>query len=270
MQVKAVESADSLAELKKQYVQQATAPLDGMWLCGFVPMASHFGIYDKNELVGFFCVNDESYLLQFFVSQNHQTESSQLFENVLHGDIAPFGTTKGAFVSSAEPHYLSLCLDSFTKFEVHSLMYQLAGCSRGQSQIDDLTLTTVRSSQLPELVDFAVAAIGAPAEWLKGYYSNLINREELFGVWENGRLLATGESRGYDKHQTEYADLGVIVTESERGRGMATQVLGQLVAMNEAKGLKSICSTEKTNVAAQKAISRAGFFASNRILQFHA
>ena len=124
--------------------------------------------------------------------------------------------------------------------------------------------------EVSEAVDFAVASIGASAEWLNGYFTNLINRQELFGVWENGRLVATGESRGYDEYQTEYADLGVIVAESERCRGLATQVLKQLDAMNKANGLKSICSTEKTNVAAQKAIGQAGFFASNRIVQFHA
>ena len=130
-------------------------------------------------------------------------------------------------------------------------------------------MTSVDSAQLPQVVDFAVASIGAPEEWLSGYFANLIDRRELFGVWENGQLVATGKSRGYDEYQTEYADVGVIVAESERGRRMATQVLRQLVAMNEASGLKSICSTEKTNVAAQKAIGRAGFLANNRIIQFH-
>ena len=102
------------------------------------------------------------------------------------------------------------------------------------------------------------------------YYGNLIDRRELYGVWENERLIATGESRGDVEYQTEYSDVGVIVAKSERGRGLATQILKQLVAMNQANGLKSICSTEKTNIAAQKAISRAGFVSSNRIIQFHA
>jgi hypothetical protein len=39
--------------------------------------------------------------------------------------------------------------------------------------------------------------------------------------------------------------------------------------MNETNGLKSICSTEKGNIGALKAISRTSFFASNRIFQFH-
>ena len=265
-----MESQDHLTKLKKQYVQQTTAPLDGMWLGGFVPMANHFGCYEGDELVGFFCVNDAGYLLQFLVNQNCQSQSSQLFETVLHGDDLPSGNIKGAFVSTAEPYLLSLCLDCFSKFDVNALMYQLDGGIREKSQENALSMTTVDSSQLSEAVDFAVASIGAPADWLTGYFTNLINRQELFGVWENGRLVATGESRGYDEYQTQYADVGVVVAESERGRGMATRVLRRLVAMNEAKGLKSICSTEKTNIAAQKAIGRAGFFASNRIVQFHA
>ncbi len=269
IQVKKMESQDHLTELKKQYLQQTTAPLDGMWLCGFVPMASHFGCYEDNELVGYFCVNDEGYLLQFFAIQSYQSQSSQLFKSILVGDSLPSGNINGAFVSTAEPYFLSLCLDWFSRFEVNALMYQLDGRVRERPQENALSMAAVDSSQLPDAVDFAVASIGAPAEWLNGYFTNLINRQELFGVWENGRLVATGESRGYDEFQIEYADVGVIVAESERGRGMATRVLRQLVAMNEAKGLKSICSTEKTNVAAQKAISRAGFFASNRIIHFH-
>jgi predicted acetyltransferase len=83
------------------------------------------------------------------------------------------------------------------------------------------------------------------------------------------RLLAIGKIRGYDVFQTDYVDIGIIVTESERGKSLATQVLRQLADMNETNGLKSICSTEKGNIGALKAISRTGFFASNRIFQFH-
>ncbi len=270
MQVTKIESTDGLTELKKQYMQRTTAPLDGMWLCGFVPLASHFGFLEDDELVGSFCVNDEGYMRQFFMHQKYQSQASQLFESILNRDASPTSKIRGAFASTAEPDYLSLCLDQFAKFEVNALMFQREGAPQEEQRENAPALANVESSQLPEAIDFAVASIGAPAEWLNGYYTNLINRRELFGVWENGRLVATGESRGYDEYQTEYADLGVIVAESERGRGLATQVLKQLDAMNKANGLKSICSTEKSNGAAQKAIGRAGFFASNRIVQFHA
>ena len=74
--IKELESTKPLGELKELLVGQATAPLDGMWLCGFVPLATHYGFYDEEELVGFCCVNDEGYLLQFFLTPRHQDRSS--------------------------------------------------------------------------------------------------------------------------------------------------------------------------------------------------
>jgi predicted acetyltransferase len=119
-------------------------------------------------------------------------------------------------------------------------------------------------------VAHCIASIGAPREWLEGYLGGLIAKQELFGAWQDGELIATGESRLSHEHQPGYADLGVIVAPSQRGRGLATQMLRELVDRNDARGLRSICSTQKGNTAAQTAIRRAGFRARNRIVQFDA
>ena len=145
-------------------------------------------------------------------------------------------------------------------------MYRRDQSSSVASQAIELKL--VDMERLAETVRFVKSSVDVQEQWLTGYLTNLINRQELFGYWQDGRLLATGESRGYDEYQLDYADLGVIVAERERGKGLATRVLRQLVAITETKDLTPICSTEKTNIGAQKAISRAGFFAANRIIQF--
>ena len=269
IQIKKLESIDQVSKLKQQYIEQTTAPLDGMWLTGFVPMASHYGFYDGDKIIGFCCINEDGYLLQFYVSPHKQEQASLLFTTVITRKNPSIGKINGAFVSTAEPHYLSLCLDHFTKFKVNALMYQLGlSLKAAQEQDQILQLTIVKTEQLAELVTFAEAAIGAPEQWLKGYFTNLINRQELYGYWKNGRLFATGECRGYDEHQTQYADIGVIVDDSQRGKGLGTKVLKQLIIISKARELKPICSTESTNIGAQKAISRTGFFASNRIVQF--
>jgi len=269
IQIKKVDSIEHLSELKQQYIAQTTAPLDGMWLCGFVPMAKHFGFYENEKLVGFCCINDEGYLLQFYLCPHNQDQASLLFDSILTQNNSPVEKINGAFVSTAEPQYLSFCLDNFSKFKVNALMYQLDEKSKtAQEQKPILHLSVVTSEKLTEVVDFAKSNVGGPEEWLTGYFKNLINRQELFGFWQNGRLLATGESRGFVDYQTNYADLGVIVDEPARGRGLATNVLKQLITISKTKGLKPICSTEKSNIGAQKAISRAGFFTGNRIIQF--
>lgn len=269
IQIKKLESAEQLKKLKQQYINLTTAPLDGMWLCGFVMMANHFGFYEKDELVGFCCINDDGYLLQFYLRYENRDQTSLLFESILAYDHSCIKKIKGAFVSTAEPYFLSLCFDSFPTFEVNALMYQLDEKSvEVQKQRSEIKLNIVKSEQLNEAVNFAKDAIGAPKEWLNGYYGNLINRQELYGYWQKGRLLATGESRNFEDYQTEYGDVGFIVAESQRGKGLGTKVLQALIAITKAKGLKPICSTEKSNISAQKAISRVGFFAGNRIIQF--
>jgi RimJ/RimL family protein N-acetyltransferase len=138
--------------------------------------------------------------------------------------------------------------------------------SNSQHNLVELQVAT--TTQLAEFVQFAATNIGAPQQWLNGYYGNLIARKELFGYWSDTQLLAAGECRLFDHYQTEYADLGVIVSQSERGQGIAKGVLGVLVKYAAKNGLAAMCSTESDNIAAQKAISSAGFLSTHRIVQF--
>ncbi len=259
---------EGLSALKARYLRQATAPLDGMWLFGFVPAAQHHGLFHDDRLVGFYCVDGDGFLLQFMVAPPHEHEAAGALEAIVSG-AGDAARVLGAFSSTAEPHYLATCLDVFGSFEVHTLMYQRDDSRR---VADDVVLPLQRlvATELQEAVRFAHQAIGAPEAWLSGYYAGLIAREELYGYRKEARLVALGERRVNDEHQTDCAELGVIVAESERGKGIATQVLRDLVVLNERADLRSICSTEKGNVGAQRAISRAGFVPRHRIVRFTA
>lgn len=262
-------SLDALKPLKDNYLEQATAPLDGMWLAGFVPASQHYGFYIDSERVGYCCVNDDGYILQFYVEESYQSEGPPLFKKLASNQLKIVNEIHGAFTSTAEPHMLAYCFDVFTHVEVNALMYQSAEAKADSIlPVEPIALQLVDSHHLNAAVNFSVNAIGAPAEWLYGYYENLINRRELFGYWENDVLAATGERRLFDEYQTGYADLGVIVSPDFRGIGLATKVIAQLKSDATAEGKLPICSTERTNIAAQKAITKAGFVAHNRIVKF--
>ena len=262
-----IEQLEELSGLKAEYIEQAIAPLDGMWLCGFVPMATHFGFYKEDELAGFCCINDDGYLLQYYMKPEYYADSSSIFSAIIGKETSPCGEVKGAFCSTAEIQYLSFCLDHAANNQVNTLMFQQI--SEPVKKDTHLPMMTATIEQLAEFVEFAKANIGAPEEWVTGYYTNLIDRQELFGYWQDNKLTAAGECRLFDEHQTKYADLGMVVAESERGKGIATQVLIYLIALANSKGLTAMCSTEKTNIASQKAITRAGLTSSHRIVQFN-
>lgn len=267
LEIKKIESLDEVVELKKQYFAISTAPLDGMWHFGFVPMSDHFGFYEKNNLIGYCSINGEGYMLQFYLSPTAKTQAIELFTLIVQQNIGEIDEIKGAFVSTAETNYLSLCLDNSSSFKVNSLMYQ-KDTTRNINIKEPLEMQLAEQNQLELFVKFANTNIGAPEEWLSGYFNNLIQRKELWGYWNDSELLASGECRFFDEHQTEYADLGMIVAESQRGKGIATRVLQNLSSKAIEKGLLPICSTESDNIGAQKAIARAGLVSSNRIIQF--
>lgn len=267
LNIKKITQINELNILKEAYFKVSTSPLDGMWHFGFVPMAEHFGFYENENLVGFCCINTDKYLLQFYLSATAQVLPKDLFTLIINGNSKVIGEVEGAFVSTAEPQYLSLCLDALSSFTVNGLMYQHSGKEQ-LNKVDQIELMLANSEQLESLINFANKAICAPKEWLTGYYGNLIKRNELWYYSIGGNIIATGECRHFDEHQTEIADLGMIVSPEYRGQGIATQVLNQLVNISEEKGLKAICSTESGNTAAQKAIHKSGFIAQNRIVQF--
>ena len=267
IKIKTIELISELNQLKQAYFAQATAPLDGMWHFAFAPMAKHFGFYLHDSLVGFCCINEEAYMLQFYLQADCQIHCQQLFTLIAEQNSSLIGNINGAFVSTAEPHYLSLCLDNSSSFKVNALLYQRSSKITNQ-QPKCLELQLATKDLLAEFVQFAATNIGAPQQWLNGYYGNLIARKELFGYWHNKQLLAAGECRLFDRYQTEYADIGVIVSQLERGQGIAKKVLAALVRHAEKQGLTAICSTESNNTSAKKAISAVGFLSKNRIVQF--
>ena len=267
LEIRKVESLDDISELKKQYFMQATAALDGMWHFGFVPTSDHFGFYEDNVLVGYCCINDDGYMLQFYLSPAANAQATELFTLIAQQNNPATGTVIGAFVSTAETNYLSLCLDNSRSFKVNALMYQLGSVGHVEKS-ESLEMQLADQEQLADFVEFGTSTIGAPEQWLTAYFGNLIQRKELWGYWVNDQLLASGECRLFDEYQTEFADLGIIVAKSERGRGLATRALYYLINKAAEKDLRPICSTERSNIAAQKAIIRAGLVSSNRIIQF--
>ncbi|MEC6823557.1 GNAT family N-acetyltransferase [Photobacterium piscicola] len=266
LDIQKIESIATIKQFKEHYFAQTTAPLDGMWHLGFVPISQHFGFYENDSLVGYCCINSEGYLLQYYLSPVAKISPSELFLSITQKNNHIIGSITGAFVSTAEPHFLSLCLDNAASVIVHSLMY-CGTQHKAFQRSSDVTLTIATTEQLDIFIDFAVMAIGAPKEWLTGYFKGLISRQELFGYWKNNQLIASGECRKFDQYQSGYADLGIIVHSNFRGKGIATEVIRSLVSIAEKQSLIPMCSTEIDNIGAQKAISAAGLVTKHRITQ---
>lgn len=252
----------NLAELKRQYLNSLGVPLDGMWE-SFVEGGAHWAILGMSadvqncsDPIGYCVLNDEQKVLQFFTRDIQ--DGPHAFEQ-MRTQLAP----SGAFVATQQAAYLSYCLDHQRSLAVNALLYREAA---GPVTPSGLELRVVTEGEFEKAVEFGIAVLGCDLGWLQGYYKDHIAKQQLFGGWKDGSLIAIGECR-ISETQKPYADVGMMVAEKHRGQGLATDILRNLRHMCKARGLKAICSTEVENVAAQKAITNAGFVSEHRILE---
>ncbi len=255
-------SDEDLAGLRRACLASYAAPLDGMWEA-FVSMSSHLEIRSAGERAGYFCVNDEGQLLQFYVAGPFEDVAVELFAAVVARD-----EVQGAMVSTADHLFLGLSLDLQQEVRVHTYLY------RDHRRVAPLLTAAAEASfDVVEAVELdAVAELQRDSleedlgDWLVGYLENLIARRELYALRLGGEIVATGEARVSDS-QPPFVDLGVITMRGYRGRGLASHVLGRLKQLCTERELTPICSTTVENVAAQRAIAKAGFVSRHRILR---
>jgi GNAT superfamily N-acetyltransferase len=253
-------TAQSLSGLKANHVAGLRRPLDGMWQA-FAAMATQHAIECNGRVVGFCAIGDDQKLLQFYLQPGHDAQQ------VFTAAVATLGIT-GAVVASGEADTLAVCLDHQTSISVGALMYEVNEAAPVAEPCfpDHSAFRALTSLELDAAVDFAHAALGADKDWLRGYYGDLIAGQALHGLWLEGTLIATGELRPSASQQT-YADVGMVVSANQRRKGIATNMLRQLLKLCGQAGLKPVCSTEVGNVGAQRAIKKAGFVASQRLLE---
>lgn len=262
------DSRAAVEPLKKAYLSELTAPMDGMWDVGFTNSAPHWAIRSDDRLAGYFVINDANLLLQFYVSPNFVGEAKAIFDKVLKLE-----GVVGAIVSTIDPHCISLCLDVQKKLVVHTFLYEypvLDGNSSWEgSHPSERSFRLAADSDLDRVVALQQKCLSGGndlGDWLRSYSANLIDRGELFVLCEGSNWLGLGECRKSDT-QPGVADLGMMVDPTHRARGFAVEILSRLVRHAQLNELRPICSTTVENVGARKAIARAGFVSRHRILQ---
>jgi len=253
-------NSGDLTDLKQQYLQQLATPLDGMWEV-FATLADHYSIVCEDKIIGYCVINSDHKLLQFYVPGPH--DSNQIFSQI----IVELRVA-GAFTNTGEFQYLSMCMDHHKSVVVNAIMYgfEKEGKVKNVTFPRQSKFRIIEANELEYAVEFGINTLGADPDWLKGYFAELIKQKQLFGLWQANSLIATGECRE-SKTQKPYADLGMVVSADHRKQGLATSILQHLLCLCREQGLRAICSTERDNIAAQKAITKAGFISQHRILE---
>lgn len=253
----------TLSHLKASYLETLSAPLDGMWEQGYINPLPHWEIRIDKVLTGYFVGNDERALLQFYLQPEYESQSSRIFQQVVVQN-----NLTHALAGTMDPLFLRHCLDVQRSVKVHTYLYETSSSRPGGAN-ETPSMRAVCMDELDRTIQFQIECLGIDAnvgDWLRQYSANLIQRSELHVLCEDDRWLGLGELRRSET-QLGVADVGMMVAPAHRRRGLASSILSRLRAKCDAEGLRAICSTTAQNIAAQKAIVRAGFRSRHRIIR---
>lgn len=249
----------SYPELHRDYCRTLTAPMDDMY-AAFAELADRFTLRLEGEPVGFFSVDDARELRCFYVRPAEEQRASEFFRQVLTSR-----SICAAWPATLDPAFASLSLDLARGVEVKALLFQhLADPEPVRAPL--ATMRRAVQADFEASVAFQRAATGAPLAFLRPYVSARIEAGELRLHEVEGAIVGAGELRR-DGASPGFAHLGVMVGAALRGQGLGSAIMRYLVHEAERERLAPICSTEPTNLAARRAIERAGFRARHRVLR---
>jgi RimJ/RimL family protein N-acetyltransferase len=256
-----LEHSDVIQQLRDDYLRTLVAPMDGMWESAVIAQATFWEIQDREQHAGYFCIGSNNYLLRFHLVENYQTRAQEIFRWIISTyDI------QQAITSTIEPLYFSLCLDVQKRLALHSYLFRDHKRIELSSDFSKSIFRKAEKRDLDDIARFYRANTEGSGEWMEAFLNARLNREELFVCYDQQTLVATGECIPSQK-QPPYADLGMVVAQSYRGRGLGSSMLLQLKNHSYEAGWKPICSCAADNHASKKAIEKAGFISEQRMVK---
>jgi GNAT superfamily N-acetyltransferase len=256
-----LEHPDTIEQLRDDYLRTLVAPMDGMWESTVIAHATFWEIQDQEQRAGYFCIGSNQDLLRFHLWENYLDHAQEIF----HWIIATYSIQR-AITSTIEPLYFSSCLDVQRNITLHSYLFRDNQRRDLSSGLGKSLFRKAEKRELDDIVCFYQANTEGPGEWIETFLNVRLNREELFVLYDQQTLVAAGECIPSQK-QPPYADLGMIVARSYRGRGVGSFLLAQLKSHCYKAGWKPICSCEVSNHASKKAIEKAGFISEQRLVE---
>lgn len=269
IEIREIDRLYDIDHWKRAYLRTLVRPLDGYWETAVIGLAAHYKLLLDGEMVGYFAANQTQDLLQFCVDDPHWAHAPRLFDCVLNSGLAA-----RAAVCTAEPAYLSLCLDRHTAVTINSYLFDdFFPVQPAMPAFPQAYFRPAVPADVEALVEFYAAnddyedsaAIEIGFGSRRNYAQSLVDNDQVFLLLAGATILGIGECR-LSASQLPYADVGMITARPYRRRGVGAYILARLKEECYQQQARPICSCAFENMASRQTIEKAGFITQHRIL----
>ena len=255
IEIKNVISKERIEKLRANYSNTLTTPIDGYWENVVIDNSACYEISYNKKIIGHFSVNAHKTLVEFYILKEYYTYSQEIFKYIIKSDMI-----EDAAVSTKQSEFLSLCLD-FQK-SVYVSSYLFTDTENKKYELDHYENISFRLAKKSDIQAINIKCEQRP----RGYYEELIENDQLFVLYDGDILLGIGEFRISKTHHGQYGDIGMIVAEEHRRKGVGTYIIIQLKEHCYKKNIKPMASCDSKNIASINTLIKAGFISDHRII----
>ncbi|MFP4092097.1 MAG: GNAT family N-acetyltransferase [Cyclobacteriaceae bacterium] len=249
-------SAKAVADLRQQYYASLSAPMDGMW-DDIIHRSDLFCIMQAGENIGYGATDTNATLVHFFILDPYLNQAAAVL-----AELSKTKKIRQAYVPTCSPSFLNAALQLAQDTSVFYYFFddeaQRKTHCKPATPFDTLALELARQEEISALVRFCHRLSGADSNWLGKYLGYWIDREGIYFMQKQGRIIATCELRPSES-QAGYADIGAIVDEDCRNKGLGAYLMQEGKKMSYQRNLKPICSCRFDNPASRRMIEKAGY-----------
>ena len=242
----------------QNYIKEYRITVDTYW-DGFAIWSNHYLMTCGNETAGYFAINRGDTIALFNVFPYYANHAQELFARV-----KKYEKVTGAIVATGDELFLSLCLDSFARFEKEMYMTIFTEKDMPHKRSISLRQADFKNNDDREKIrltgDFFSGSIIAHDE---GRY-----HMDIYIGEDNGEYVGCGcidKSRVID----ESASIGMFVLENKREQGYGSSILRGMRDIVSEMGYKVYAACDYYNHNSKKSMESAGAYTKSRLVRFY-
>lgn len=242
-------------DYKKEYYHSLKEGQE-FWLEQQLKSGGYFYIKYDLKMIGYRCISENKSLLQFYLIKEYTLVAQEVFSTLIKE-----GKMLSSYCTTFDHLLLSLCFD-YQK-TVRCQAYCFRSYFEVKHELNGLSDLDFRLSTENDL------------ENINKYCDNFfeepilqIHRKEIFVLYSANLFLGAGVIEPINEFSTPYVDIGMVVSEEYRNKGIATYIIQELKKYCISKGWSPICGCWYLNYQSKRVLQKSGFIASDRILHF--
>lgn len=249
-----VESLAEIQEQREYYINellfsQELHAEENVW------ESQYYKIKMNSAWVGYFCVNSERILWEFYLVKSALIYSQQVFKFLIDMNYIVAAECK-----SFDSLLMSLCFDFHKKAACSAYLFRDdTDVSHSLSTIVDINFRLATQEDFSSILKMS-------GDFFHNLEENIM-KEEVFVFYSNNELLGAGSCKKICDSMNYY-DIGMVVTEDHRNKGIGTFIIIKLREYCYNNNRIPVCGCWYFNHASKKTLEKAGFITRHRIIRF--